>query len=156
MYVKHYQESSPLFFVIVFWQHGIIYHMAKKIKKGALLIPKGLPPLENHEEETIDFLRNFGHDIEFLLPKQEKGARTPDIKMGGEFWEIKTIFGNNKHTIQQVLKRARKQSNKILLDLRKTKLPQQEIIRVLKKEKKMRKNLIKIKAITNDDALIDI
>ena len=90
--------------------------------KTGKLTSKTFVFLETHEAQTINFLLDIGKDIEILVPVRSKGLRTPDIAMDGVCWEIKCPVGNGKYTIQRIFKHAVKQSENIILDLRKTRL----------------------------------
>jgi len=51
---------------------------------GTTIIPFGAHP-EQHEIEIAKILNKYGKNIEFLIPVEAKYARTPDIKMDGDF-----------------------------------------------------------------------
>jgi hypothetical protein len=112
--------------------------------------------LEKHEIETISFLALLGKDIKILEPVRSKGVRTPDIAMDGICWEIKCPIGNGKHTLERILKKAYHQSQNIIFDLRKIKLPEQKAISQLKREFKIRTNLKHLLVITKNNVLLDI
>jgi hypothetical protein len=49
-------------------------------------------------------------EIEFLVPVDKDYTKTPDIKMDGLLWEIKSPKGDSKYTLQRAFKEALKQS----------------------------------------------
>lgn len=92
------------------------------IKQGTI-IANGVV-LEKHENATIVLLTSKGFNVELIPPVLER--KTPDIKMGGLFWEIKRPTANSKYTIQHAFKAALKQSSNIIFDLRSSKLHQEQ------------------------------
>lgn len=81
---------------------------------------------EDHELSAALILAvHFKTDVVFLRPESRK---TPDIKIHHTKWEIKSPRGNGKKTIDNNLRSARKQSQNIVVDLRRTKLHQQKAI----------------------------
>jgi hypothetical protein len=69
------------------------------------------------EFDTIEKLLRFGIDIvckkELNVPYQQ----TADIIWKKEIWEIKCLFGNSRHTIRNNLRKAKKQSKNIVIDI---------------------------------------
>ena len=60
-----------------------------KRKFGLISIPKGAF-ISVHEKITADFLSAKGLDVTFIPPNRSNNTKTPDIKMLGEKWEIKS------------------------------------------------------------------
>lgn len=90
----------------------------KKIKTiGKTIIPANIRP-EPHELEVAHILAALGHIIEFLPPSNIKGIYSPDILMDKQIWEIKSPIGHSKWTIENIYKKAQKQSENIIFDLR--------------------------------------
>jgi len=79
-------------------------------------------PPEKHEFEAAKFLSQLGKDIEFIEPSRHKGTRTPDIVMDELRWEIKCPKGKSNRTIENNLRAGLRQSENIILDIRKCKL----------------------------------
>ena len=67
---------------------------------GKLIIPSvhGFRP-ESHEIATALKLATAGHQVEFLVPSNLPGVRTPDLLIDGLEWEMKSPRGAGKHTI---------------------------------------------------------
>lgn len=73
---------------------------------------------EEHELYTADFFANLGFDIVFIRPSNIKGSNTPDFIMCGKCWETKSPTGSSKRTFQDDLRKAIRQSEHIIIDLR--------------------------------------
>ena len=76
-----------------------------------------MPP-EKHEYETARYFANRGLDIKFISPSDIKGTNNPDFMMVGRIWEVKSPIGSNLRTYEDALKKALKQSENIIFDLR--------------------------------------
>jgi len=109
---------------------------------GTTIIPFGAHP-EQHEIEIAKILNKYGKNIEFLIPVEAKYARTPDIKMDGDFWEIKSPKGNSSRTIENNLRSALRQSKNIIIDLRRIKVDETRAISQINKQFKQSKKSIK-------------
>ncbi len=109
---------------------------------GKTIIPFGAHP-EKHEIEIAKILNKYGKSVEFLVPANIKNIRTPDIKMDGLFWEIKSPKGSSSRTIENNLRCALKQSKNIIIDLRRIKIDEARAISQIKEK------FIKIKTIKN-------
>jgi hypothetical protein len=118
------------------------------MRKG-FIIPNGVV-LESHEIATVVFLTDQGFDVELIPPNQLKGARTPDIRMNGFDWEMKSPTSSGKYTIEHAFRSALKQSSYIIFDIRRLKTPEDktiyEITRRYNDFKKVKRVLIISKA----------
>jgi hypothetical protein len=121
-------------------------------KKQGKIIANGVV-LEKHENATVVFLSSKGFNVELIHPVLER--KTPDIKMGKLFWEIKRPIGNSKYTIQHAFKSALKQSPNIIFDLRSSKLHQEQALNRLKKEFELSKGVKRLKVILKSQKIID-
>jgi hypothetical protein len=121
-----------------------------------IIIPVGVIP-EKHELEVASLLAAKGKDIEFLAPVYAKGVFTPDLQIDGRLWEIKSPCGNSKRTIENNFRKALKQSENIIFDLRRIELLEKVAISQIKKifllhrGNKMRR----ITIITKDNKILD-
>ncbi len=95
--------------------------------KQGKITPNGVV-LHTHENATVVFLTEHGFDVELIPPVQRKGARTPDIRMNGFEWEMKSPKSNGKYTIEHSFRSALKQSPNIIFDIRNSKMPQAKCI----------------------------
>ena len=60
----------------------------------------------------------MGKDVELIPRSKTSGVHTPDIKMDGVKWEIKSPTGNSSRTIENNIRNALRQSDNIIIDLR--------------------------------------
>ena len=91
------------------------------MRKYRVIIPQNVQPVpENFEiSAAVLLLEFFQSDIEFLPVTSFK---TPDVRIKGQKWEIKSPSGKGKHVIEDQIKRASKQSLNIIIDARRCKL----------------------------------
>ena len=76
--------------------------------------------LRFHEVNAILLLLDyFDADITCISPGFGK---TPDVRIKGIEWELKSPQGNGVKTIENILKKAAKQSNNIILDFSRIKM----------------------------------
>lgn len=76
-------------------------------------------PKDHELSAALILARHFKSDVIFLRPQTDK---TPDIKVAGLHWEIKSPRGNGKKTIDNNFRAARTQSLNIVIDLRRIKM----------------------------------
>ena len=82
-------------------------------------------PKEHELSAAILIANYFQTDITFLRPSCQ---RTPDLKIKGLKWELKSPLGDSKNTIKNNLHNARKQSINIILDLRRMRMHQSKAL----------------------------
>lgn len=123
-------------------------------KPGKTIIPYGVFP-ELHELETAAVFLAQGYDVEFIVPSRTKGSKTPDVKIDGILWEIKSPTGNGKKTVEKQLQRAGKQSKNIILDGRRSKLEDEAFEKELHKKFVLVRSIRRIVFIRKDDQLVD-
>lgn len=124
-------------------------------KTGKAIIPFGVRP-EAHELDTVDVFLAMGENVEFIAPSRTKQSKTPDIKMQGVLWEMKSPTGTTKKTIERQLQRAVKQSKYVIFDGRRTKLDDGYIEKELKRQMSMTRSLKRLIFITKSAKAIDI
>lgn len=122
--------------------------------KQGKIIPNGVVLL-THENATVVFLTEQGFDIELLRPIQRRGARTPDIRMLGVEWEMKSPKSNGKYTIEHSFRSALKQSPNIIFDIRGSKIPQQKFITEIERRFNDFKKVKRVMIITKRRELLD-
>jgi len=122
--------------------------------KTGKIIPNGIM-LEKHEYETILFLTNLGYDIELIRPSNMPKMKTPDFNMLGKSWEAKSPQGKNLTTIEHAFKRAAKQSENIILDLKRTKIPTKRAVEYIQKLFNASRRVKNLLVITKENKLID-
>lgn len=123
-------------------------------KEGKYIIPLGVRP-EDHEYETADVFLKLGKDVEFIRPNRTKGSKTPDVKIDGVLWEIKSPLGSGKKTVEKQLQRASKQSKNIIFDGRRTKLSDDYMEKEIAKKFDLVRSLRRIVFIGKDNRIID-
>jgi hypothetical protein len=122
---------------------------------GKIVIPYGSNP-QTHEINTAKFFSKLGFDVEFLIPNRSKDVRTPDIKMNGILWEIKSPIGESERTIKHSFKTALKQSKNIIFDLRRTKIPDIKCVKKLDREFLASKSIKRLLVILKSNKLLDL
>ena len=83
-----------------------------------IIRPVNLKPKPDKYEELVAELcaKYFCSDIAFVI---RSSTKTPDITVlkTGQNWEIKNLRGNGRHTIEDNLRKASKQSKNIIVSL---------------------------------------
>lgn len=105
-----------------------------KNRVGKIDISELNAPPEKHEYETVKYFANRGFDVKFIRPSDIEGTNTPDFAMDGKLWEMKSPTGSSIRTYEDNLRKAIKQSENVIFDLRRLKESDEEkCIRVLKR-----------------------
>lgn len=139
----------------IFAEYARVVGMKKykigKIDTSALNVPP-----EKHEYETAKYLANLGFNVIFVKPSAIKGQHTPDFEICGKRWETKSPKVYSKSSFEDNLKKAIKQSEHIIFDLRRLN-KNDEIIykKELKKWSKSRK-IKSLVAISRDGRVLTI
>lgn len=123
------------------------------MKKGRIT-PNGVV-LKSHEMATVVFLTELGLDVELVPKSNREGAKSPDVKIEGLFWEMKSPEGCGKYLIQNTMHRAARQSENVIMDLRRIKLHQNRCLAEIEKQFKDLKRLKRVKIITKTKKVID-
>ena len=92
--------------------------MEKTVRPGKIDISALYYPPERHEYETARFFAKLGFDIVFVKPRSIKGSHDPDFFMKGRNWETKSPKIYSKSSFEYNFKKAQKQSEHIIFDLR--------------------------------------
>ena len=101
--------------------------MAGKIcPNGVVLMP--------HEMKTVVFLTDLGYDVELIPKSNIEGQHSADIIIDGISWEIKSPTGETKNTMKNNIQSALKQSNHIIIDLRRINRSMDKCIREIRRE----------------------
>ena len=82
-----------------------------------------------HEVLTALRLAEEGMDVLFRIDSREKGVKNPDVEMNQQVWEFKAPTGEGKNTVDSQMKRAGKQAERLVLDLRRCELDDKKSIR---------------------------
>lgn len=86
------------------------------------------------EKEIAEWLEStFGGGL-YMVPRvnNPKGISTPDYLWNNEFWDLKEITGNGKHTLDTAIKKKKSQSSNFLFDMSNSKMSNEEAIKQLK------------------------
>lgn len=124
------------------------------MRKGKIT-PNGVV-LHTHENAIVVFLTEQGFDVELLPPVQRKGARTPDIRMEGLEWEMKSPKSNGKYTIEHSFRSALKQSPNIIFDIRGSKMPQKKCVAEIDRRFNDFRKVKRVLIITKKHKLLDL
>jgi len=85
------------------------------MKKGKIIIPADLN-VWPHEFATAKALAKYGHNVEFKKKKEGYKVHSADAYVDKKIWEFKAPKGNKLDAIERNLRRAKKQSNLIVID----------------------------------------
>lgn len=98
---------------------------------GRVFIPavSARKPPSEHEVLTALRLAEEGTDVLFRIDSREKGVKNPDVEMNQQVWEFKAPTGEGKNTVDSQMKRAGKQTERLVLDLRRCELDDKKSIR---------------------------
>ena len=111
---------------------------------------------EKHELETASVFAAMGKEVEFLQPSYIKGIFSPDLLMDGQRWEVKSPCGRSKRTLEDNYKKAEKQSENIIFDLRRIGMDEKIAVSKIKREFNMRRSKVeRIIIITKNDKILD-
>jgi hypothetical protein len=129
----------------------------EKDKSKIIISASIVPPPEEHEISAAWILaRHFNCAIEFLKPLDGYKRKTPDFVMRAVEWEIKSPTGHAKRTIRNNLDLAKAQSPNIVLDARRTNLPDEWIEIELKKQCVIKTRIYRLIMITKDEKVVEI
>ena len=128
-----------------------------KKKTGRIDISALNVPPEKHEYETAKYFANRGFDVVFVGPHYINGYHNPDFTMAGRVWETKSPSGESRRTFEDNFRKATKQSEHIIMDLRRLNQKHEEwCIEKLKKESNVSSRVRTMLAITRDGRLLTI
>ena len=108
-----------------------------------IIVPMEVQCLPNAEEYDAArrLVAYFDQDIEIVPTRRRK--KTPDFKIGDEYWELKTPRSNRQQVIARMLRRALKQARCIIIDLRHSQMSPVLARELLERAYRIRKNRIK-------------
>lgn len=110
------------------------------------------------EEKAIaEWLENtLGGEINHL-PKvnNPSGIQTSDYLFKGEYWDLKTIKGNGKRTLEDAIKKKKNQAHNFIIDITNSEMTKEEAIKQIQKNYKNLDWLDKV-ILKKDDELVKI
>lgn len=86
-------------------------------RTGKVIVPGGADTWP-HELETAKALARAGHTVEFMPRAEGIRAKSADIHMDGNAWEIKCPQSRKIEAIERNIRRACNQSKNVVLDAR--------------------------------------
>jgi hypothetical protein len=123
--------------------------------KRGIITPNGVA-LEKHENDTVVYFTELGYDIELIPPSKSPKSRQPDFIMNGLPWEMKSPMSNGSRTIEHAVRSASKQSENIIIDLRRSKMDDERAMAQIKFHASKRTNIRRLIVIIKKGAHIDI
>ncbi len=85
-----------------------------------------------HELSVAELFAKLGKTVVFLKPSNMPGVYTPDVRIEGLEWEIKSPNGKSERTIRRNLHIASRQSRNIIFDLSRIEIPEDKCIKELR------------------------
>ena len=134
---------------------SIISAMKRKVK-GSIIIPAELDVWE-HELRTAQVFARYGYVVQFLVVSQAYRAKTADVLIDGEAYEIKAPRTDKLSAVERNLKRAARQSSNIIIDSRRmSKIHDATIQKFLAQKLKQQKTIKKLLFVNRKHQIIDI
>ena len=96
---------------------------------GSFTVPPG-SVVNRNERRAGDQLASMGFKVKANPIVNEQHTKNPDFTIGSDAWELKTPTGSGRNTIDNLLKKAGKQSSNVIIDLSGTSLSLGEVERV--------------------------
>lgn len=128
----------------------------KKSKIGKIIKP-GDANIWPHEEATANTLAMYGYNVEFIRKSNRDREHSADAYIDKAKWEFKAPTAKHTKTILKNLKEAKWQSDKVVLDSRRMKgVPNEAILREVKRSIKEVPEINKLKYISKSGKLVDI
>lgn len=123
---------------------------------GSIKIP-GDVDVWPHEYRTAVALSRAGFNVTFIKKSDEDREKTPDLLIDGQLWEMKAPKASNARAIDRNLRRALRQSRRIIIDSRRMKdLPDATIERELRKHARDMRSIERLVFVNHRGEVIDI
>ena len=107
-----------------------------------------------HEMDTARALARDGRDVEFI-DRGGRGDGCADVRMDGLIWEMKSPRADNVQAIERNVKRARIQSENVIVDSRRMKrVPDAAILRALEKHSREVKGVSRLLFVNRHGSVI--
>lgn len=111
--------------------------------------------LETHEYSCALLLTRFGITIEAIKPINMPGTSNPDFLINNKIWEAKSPAGTSERSIKNNFHKAGHQAEKIIMDLRRTKLSLDKALTIAVKEFNLSKRINQMLLITKDEKVLE-
>ena len=110
-----------------------------------------------HEYRTAVALSRAGFNVTFIKKSDEDREKTPDLLIDGQLWEMKAPKASNARAIDRNLRRALRQSRRIIIDSRRMKdLPDATVERELRKHARDMRSIERLVFVNHRGEVIDI
>jgi hypothetical protein len=119
------------------------------------IIPNGVV-LKEHEMATVVLLTELGCNVELIPKSNLQGVRTPDVRIEGLLWEIKSPKGEGKSLMKNTVQKTCRQSCNVIVDLRRVKRYQEKCLSELNREFEYSRSLKRLKIIIKNGSIIDL
>ena len=130
--------------------------MKRSKTPGKLIIPYGTN-VWHHELLTAETLAGAGYTVEFLPANSTRYAKSPDVLIDGQKWEMKSPKTDKLSAIERNLKRATRQSGNVIIDShRMSKIHDSSVQKLLIQKYKQQKTVKKLLFINRKRQVIDI
>lgn len=131
-----------------------------KSEKGTKYVVDGkgvVLDYSDKEKEVAEWLEGiFGGEL-YMMPRVNKpdGIMTADYLFRNEYWDLKEIFGNGKHTLDSAIKKKKTQAKNFIFDISNSEITIENIDNQIKRiyKSKDRKWLDKIIIKRNNDVV---
>ena len=145
--------SNQRIVCLVACQYDRIYSVIKPI--GQIIIPAGVEP-ESQEIKAANVFAGLGETVCFVKPENRNRVKSADVKLYGKIWEIKSPISDKMVAVERNLKKATKQSSRIIFDCRRMKkIPSFKIRREVERQLKRSKAIDEIIFIDKHGKTID-
>lgn len=104
----------------------------QKVVPGIVTVPEGLN-VEPHELKTARTLASYGADVHFRQLVHGNNKRNPDTIMFGRIWEYTPPTGSGKDTIAKQFRKAKRQAERLVIELRRCGLDDSDAIDQIKR-----------------------
>lgn len=108
-----------------------------------------------HEYDTVLFFLRQGRNVELIPPSNTVHARRPDFAMDGLEWEMKSPEQAAKMVVERAFDKALRQSQNIVIDLRRAKGREDIAIGHLQKCFMSSRRIKRLMIITREQVLLD-
>ncbi|MCL1876569.1 hypothetical protein FWF74_00800 [Candidatus Saccharibacteria bacterium] len=127
-----------------------------KVKVGDVITP-GDVNVWPHEAATAKALAAVGHEVRFIKKSERDRETSADAYIDGEKWEMKAPRSSKLSAVEDNLKKATKQSDKIVFDSRRMKLvPDRAIERELTSQFHKSNRISQIRFVNRHGEVVDI
>lgn len=127
----------------------------KQTKIGNIDYSKIDNPPEEHEVRVAKYFAKRRRNITFIKPSNIPNIHTPDFRMDGVEWEVKSPKGDSKRTIENNIRKAMTQSRYIIFDLRRCQVNERMAINQLEEFFKVKGRIKRLLIITKNGELIE-